>query len=198
MVAHSCARPWAIASGTLRRLDGESGVKKNSGRLNTTKQIAASTPTARSGSCRALSRPNSGCGFHDQASRKNRKVRMPMALPRLKPRPLSQPSLPEGAMLGSRAFTKTLQYSKMIWATISGTITCIIPVVMAGAAHQVAIMQGAPTTRQNTSQGLRRPPASPMAPRIGAVRAMISEEIEVTKLQVSWPFTGLVITTVEK
>ncbi len=37
-----------------------------------------------------------------------------------------------------------------------------------------------------------------MAPRIGAVRAMNSEEPEVTKLQAVWPFTGSAMTTVEK
>ncbi len=182
----------------LRPLAGESGVNRNSGRAKTTNQIAASTPTARSGSCLALSSPSKGCGFHDQASRKNRKTSMPMALPRLKPRPERKPSFPVGATFGSIALVNTLLYSKMIWAMISGINSLAIPPIMFGSAHQVAIMQGAPTITQKASHGFRRPPASAMAPSMGAVRAMIRAELEVTRAQVVWPFTGSVITTVEK
>ncbi len=187
-----------MACGTLRPLLGESGVNRNSGIAKATNQMADRTPTARSGWCRALSSPNNGCGFHDQARRKNRKARMPMALPRLKPRPERKPSFPGGATLGSIALVKTLVYSKMICAMISGIIIFSMPDVMFGRAHQVASMQGAPTITQKASQGLRRPPASAIAPRIGADRAMISDEVEVSRAQVVWPFTGSVITTVEK
>ena len=121
-----------------------------------------------------------------------------MALPRLKPRPLRKPILPGGDTFGSMALQKTFQYSKTTWATISGTITLARPPVMPGSAHQVTIMVGTNSTMQSASHGLRRPPASAMAPRTGAVRAMIREAIEVRRLQVAWPLTGSAMTTVEK
>jgi len=49
---------------------------------------------------------------------------------------------------GSMALQNTFQYSKITWATISGTISLARPEAMPGSAHQVANMQGAPTTRQ--------------------------------------------------
>src|SRR5215472_9493669 len=149
MVDPSCFRPCETAWGMLRFDPGESGVNRNSGRAKTANQIADTTPTARSGSCLALSRPNSGCGFHDQASRKNTNTTIPMALPRLKPSPERKPRRPFGATFGSMALQNTLQYSNETPAMISGIITAMScevmgPEVMCGTAHHVASMQGAP------------------------------------------------------
>ncbi len=121
-----------------------------------------------------------------------------MALPRLKPKPLRKPILPLGATFGSMALQKTFQYSNTTWATISGIMTLTRPEPMPGTAHQVTSMVGTKRTMQSASHGLRRPPASAMAPSTGAVRAMMNAATAVTKLQVACPFWGLVMTTVEK
>jgi hypothetical protein len=72
------------------------------------------------------------------------------------------------------------------------------PWVMPGVAYQSRAMLGAPSRNVTASQGLRRPPASAMAPSRGAVSATISAAMEVTKLQRVWPSTPLGMTTVLK
>ncbi len=104
---------------------------------------------------------------------------MPKALPSAKPRPDSGPIRCGGARFGSMALQKMPEYSNEQLARISAAMTKPRPAVMPGTANQLASMQGAPNSTQNRIHGLRRPPASAMAPRIGAPMAMMIAAIEV-------------------
>src|SRR6185312_2822171 len=164
--------PLDTASPSESEVRGESGVMKNNGRLKIATQIAAIMPTARSGSCRAGSRPKSGCGFQLQAYRKNRNSAMPKTLANARPQPLRNPMRAGGAMFGSMAFRKMPEYSQKSSPPTSPSTMSHRPLVMPGVAYQSTTMLGMPMRSEAMSHGLRRPPASAMAPSTGALRAM--------------------------
>ncbi len=72
------------------------------------------------------------------------------------------------------------------------------PDCMPGVANHSAIIAGTPITYVAASHGLRRPPASAMAPRTGAVRATMIAPTAVMKLQRACPSTPFELTAVVK
>ncbi len=107
---------------------------------------------------------------------------------------------PRGATLGSMALQNTAEYSNDMPAPTSAARTSIhiSPGCMAGTANQIVTMHGAPSSTQARSQGFRRPPASAMAPRMGAPMATRNADVAVIPLQSSCPRTESGTTTVAK
>ncbi len=78
------------------------------------------------------------------------------------------------------ALQKMAEYSNEMLAPMRASITHPSPACMFGTANQIAAMQGTPSRTVAASHGFRFPPASAIAPRIGAPRATRKAADEVT------------------
>jgi hypothetical protein len=85
-----------------------------------------------------------------------------------------------GATFGNIALQKMAEYSKNRMPPISAATIQPSPSVMPGMANHIPIMLGMPMSSVPISHGLRRPPASAMAPSTGAVTATSRPAPEVT------------------
>ncbi len=77
------------------------------------------------------------------------------------------------------ALQKMAEYSNARLAPTRAISMKIRPVCIPGVANQMAAMHGAPRIRVPRIQGLRRPPASAIAPRTGAPMATRKAAVEV-------------------
>src|SRR5215468_8828660 len=121
----------------------------------------------------------------------NTRISSDDAFPAASPSPDRKPIRSRGAIDGSIALWNTAEYSNAAELAISmKPIQAIERPCSFGSAYQRNQLVGAITATKKAIHGLRRPPESAIAPRIGAKIAVAMPLQPLIVAQTTWPRTG--------